>query len=159
MAQTRPERRGFGADAPRRCTLTRGRNSSAFWASCLRVWIGKSGSRGSGGREGGVDQIRIRSGFTTKESGRVPPPAAAAPNAERGRTERKFSCSLPTSRRTNPTQPTVQIHSKCTSSGIRDTISRCPPSYLHPALPPFFSIKGSPSEGGEVGPGRAVIKC
>ena len=27
-----------------------------------------------GGREGGVDQIRIRSGFTTKESGRVPPP-------------------------------------------------------------------------------------
>ena len=75
MAQTRPERRGFGADAPRRCTLTRGRNSSAFWASCLRVWIGKSGSRGSGGREGGVDQIRIRSGFTTKESGRVPPPS------------------------------------------------------------------------------------
>ena len=62
MAQTRPERRGFGADAPRRCTLTRGRNSSAFWASCLRVWIGKSGSRGSG-REGGrsgSDSYQIR---------------------------------------------------------------------------------------------------
>ena len=152
------QRRGFGASAPRRCTLTRGRNSSAFWASCLRVWIGKSGSRGSG-REGGrsgSDSYQIR--FHNKRE-RASASAVAAPNAARGRTERKFSCSLPTSRRTNPTQPTVQIHSKCTSSEIRDTISRCPPSYLHPALPPFFSIKGSPSEGGEVGPGRAVIKC
>ena len=142
MAQTRPERRGFGADAPRRCTLTRGRNSSAFLGLLPPSLDREKRIPGEwvGGREGGVDQIRIRSGFTTKESGRVPPPADAAPNGARGRTERKFFCSLPTSRRTNPTHPTVQIHSKCTSCEIRDTISRCPPSYLHPALPPFFSI-------------------
>ena len=38
--------------------------------------------------EGGVDQIRIRSGFTTKESGRVPPPAAAAQRRRAQRRER-----------------------------------------------------------------------
>ena len=134
MAQTRPERRGFGADAPRRCTLTRGRNSSAFWASCLRVWIGKSGSRGSG-REGGrsgSDSYQIR--FHNKGERA----SAAAPNAARARTERKFFCSLLTSRRTNPTRPTVQIHSKCTSSEIWDTISRCPPPHIPHFLRSFL---------------------
>ena len=92
------QRRGFGASAPRRCTLTRGRNSSAFWASCLRVWIGKSGSRGSE-REGGREEwIRFVSDPVSqqKRAGecRRPPPPRPTPREVGPRGNSPAVCQL-----------------------------------------------------------------